>query len=111
LYQRLYEAPDPAVPLAAAVGAHAEVTRLQVEQRRLERELADFQTEARGIKNQELTIRRLEERVRVLESELEDKVRCGGHPHPTMTVRAPREAPSSGRVLGHSLILKHCEAV
>ena len=38
-------------------------------------ELADFKAESKQLRNQELTMRRLEERVRSLEAQLEAKVR------------------------------------
>ena len=41
---------------------------------KLARELAEFKAESKGLVNQELTVRRLEERTRTLESELASKV-------------------------------------
>lgn len=38
------------------------------------RELAEYKAESSGLKNQDLTIRRLEERARQLEAQLQEKV-------------------------------------
>jgi homeobox protein cut-like len=75
LYQQLYEAPDPVAVLHGALGAESQLAQLVAQKAKLERELQDFQTESQGIKNQELTIRKLEERCKTLEADLTAKVR------------------------------------
>lgn len=74
LYQQLYEAPDPTGVLHGALGAESQLAQLGAQNAKLERELQEFQTEAKGIKNQELTIRKLEERCKSLEADLATKV-------------------------------------
>ena len=43
-------------------------------------ELADFKTEATTLRNQDLTVRRLEERKKALEAQLAEKVGSGSEP-------------------------------
>lgn len=78
LYQQLYEAPDPVTVLHGALGAESQLAQLIAHNAKLEKELQEFQAEAQGIKNRELTIRKLEERCKSLEAELAAKVSsCG----------------------------------
>lgn len=49
---------------------------LEAQARKMAQELAEFKAESTELKNQALTIRRLEERTRNLEAQLEDKVLC-----------------------------------
>lgn len=81
LYQQLYEAPDPVTVLHGALGAESQLAQLGSQNAKLERELQEFQTEAKGIKNQELTIRKLEERCKTLEADLTRKVRSAAEHH------------------------------
>ena len=55
--------------------ASARSAELEAATRRMAAELADFKAESKQLRNQELTIRRLEERARSLEAQLEAKVR------------------------------------
>lgn len=73
LYQKLYEAPDPAAALMGAVEGAREAARLETVRQKLQQELEDYKVEAKGIKNQGLTIRKLEEHVRSLEAALQQK--------------------------------------
>ncbi|KAK9826852.1 hypothetical protein WJX81_008080 [Elliptochloris bilobata] len=73
VYQKLYEAPDPAPTLNGAMEASARCAELEAAARNLAGELADFKAESKQLRNQELTIRRLEERARSLEAQLEVK--------------------------------------
>eukprot|EP00884_Botryococcus_braunii_P002856 jgi/Botrbrau1/12571/Bobra.0169s0105.1 len=75
VYQKLYEAPDPAPTLAAALETASRSADLEAQVRKMAQELAEFKAESSQLKNQDLTIRRLEERARVLEAQLEDKER------------------------------------
>lgn len=73
LYQKLYEAPDPAPALAVAFETASRVADLEAQCKKMGHELAEFRAESAQIKNQDLTIRKLEEKVRSLEAALEEK--------------------------------------
>lgn len=75
MYRELYEAPDPVLALAAALEAETKAAQTAVQTSKLQRELDEFHAEAKAIKNQELTIRKLDERNKALEAELASKVR------------------------------------
>jgi len=63
--------------------AGARCAELEAAAARLAGELADFKAESRQLRNQDLTIRRLEERARALEAELAAKARCPRRPPAT----------------------------
>eukprot|EP00892_Ulva_mutabilis_P003056 jgi/Ulvmu1/12751/UM095_0056.1 len=73
MYRELYEAPDPVLALAGALEAETKAAQTAVQTSKLQRELEEFQAEAKAIRNQELTIRKLEERNKALEAELAAK--------------------------------------
>ncbi|KAL6758283.1 CASP C terminal-domain-containing protein [Haematococcus lacustris] len=73
LYQKLYEAPDPAPALATALETASRAAELEAQCRKIAQELAEYKAESSSIKNQDLTIRKLEDRVRGLEAALEEK--------------------------------------
>lgn len=73
LYQKLYEAPDPAPALALAFETASRATDLEAQCRKMAQELAEYRAESAQIKNQDLTVRKLEERVRQLEAHAEEK--------------------------------------
>ncbi|GAQ87720.1 Transcription factor/CCAAT displacement protein CDP1 [Klebsormidium nitens] len=75
VYQKLYEAPDPVSCLASASETAARVAELEAENRRFRQELEEYRAEASNLKNQQVTVRRLEERNRQLEQQMEEKVR------------------------------------
>eukprot|EP00898_Chlorokybus_atmophyticus_P007204 jgi/Chlat1/7485/Chrsp60S07002 len=75
VYQLLYEAPDPAPALATASEECARTGELERENHRMRMELEEYRAESANLKNQQVTIRRLEERNRLLEAQMEDKVR------------------------------------
>ncbi|KAL9250312.1 CASP-like protein [Drosera capensis] len=89
IYQKLYEALDPypglasiAVStydpypgLASIAGQTARISELESENRRMKVELHEFRTESTHLKNQQATIRRLEERNHQLEQRMEEKVK------------------------------------
>ncbi|CAL8464232.1 g3767 [Coccomyxa elongata] len=75
VYQKLYEAPDPAPPLAFALEVGARAAEMEAAAAKLAGELAEYKAESRQLRNQEHTIRRLEERARTLEAQLEEKER------------------------------------
>lgn len=74
LYQKLYEAPDPAPGLLLAVENLAVAASLEARSQKIAQELEDFRAESKEIKNQDLTIRKLSEKVELLESALSEKV-------------------------------------
>ncbi|KAG2667362.1 hypothetical protein I3843_15G107400 [Carya illinoinensis] len=75
IYQKLYEAPDPYPALASIAEQDLKLSELESENRIMKVELEEFRTEATHLKNQQATIRRLEERTRQLEQQMEEKVK------------------------------------
>lgn len=75
IYQKLYEAPDPYPALASISEQDLKLSELESESRKMKVELEEFRTEAAHLKNQQATIRRLEERNRQLEQQMEEKVK------------------------------------
>ncbi|KAI3427262.1 hypothetical protein D9Q98_007195 [Chlorella vulgaris] len=75
LYQRLYEAPDPAPALAAGLELASRATQLEAEATKMAQELAEYKQESTELKNQDFTIRKMEERARELEAQLEERDR------------------------------------
>ncbi|GLC41611.1 hypothetical protein PLESTF_000273100 [Pleodorina starrii] len=73
LYQKLYEAPDPAPALAMAFEHASRATDLEAQCKKMATELAEYKAESAQIKNQDLTVRKLEEKVRALEAHVEEK--------------------------------------
>uniref|UniRef100_A0A7N0TZW0 Protein CASP n=1 Tax=Kalanchoe fedtschenkoi TaxID=63787 RepID=A0A7N0TZW0_KALFE len=75
IYQKIFEAPDPYPALASVADQDVKVSELESENRKMKVELEEFRTEATHLKNQQATIRRLEERNRQLEQQMEEKVK------------------------------------
>ncbi|KAK3007846.1 hypothetical protein RJ639_013455 [Escallonia herrerae] len=75
IYQKLYEAPDPYPVLASVAEKDLKLSELESENRKMKVELEEYRTEATHLKNQQATIRRLEERTRQLEQQMEEKVK------------------------------------
>ncbi|KVI04457.1 CASP, C-terminal [Cynara cardunculus var. scolymus] len=75
IYQKLYEAPDPYPVVASVAEKDLKISDLESENRKMKVELEEFRTEATHLKNQQATIRRLEERTRQLEQQMEEKVK------------------------------------
>ncbi|XP_004512864.1 protein CASP [Cicer arietinum] len=75
IYQKLYEAPDPYPALASVAEQDIKLSEVESENRKMKVELEEFRTEATHLKNQQATIRRLEERSRQLEQQMEEKVK------------------------------------
>ncbi|XWS50705.1 hypothetical protein CRYUN_Cryun12cG0109500 [Craigia yunnanensis] len=69
IYQKLYEAPDPYPALASIAEQDLKISETESENRKMKIELEEFRTEAMHLKNQQATIRRLEERTRQLEQQ------------------------------------------
>ncbi|XP_031105828.1 protein CASP-like [Ipomoea triloba] len=75
IYQKLYEAPDPYPVIASISEKDLKLSELESENRKMKVELEEFRMEATHLKNQQATIRRLEERCRQLEQQMEEKVK------------------------------------
>ncbi|GER25124.1 protein CASP [Striga asiatica] len=75
IYQKLYEAPDPYPVITSIAEKDARLSELESENRKMKVELEEFRTESTHLKNQQATIRRLEERTRQLEQQMEEKVK------------------------------------
>ncbi|KAF4319912.1 hypothetical protein JM18_001229 [Phytophthora kernoviae] len=73
LYKGLYAAPDPA-PALAFVASSAGSEDLAEENKKLKRELKEYEAEFASLKNQDITIRKLEEQVAAAKREREDAV-------------------------------------
>ncbi|KYQ89065.1 CCAAT displacement protein [Tieghemostelium lacteum] len=74
LYKDISEMSDPVPALTAALEEASKVDnsgKLEIENKKLQNELADFKKEFQEIQNQEVTIRRLEDKVKDQESKLE----------------------------------------
>ncbi|XP_009798773.1 protein CASP [Nicotiana tabacum] len=75
IYQKLYEAPDPYPVIASIAEKDSKLSELESENRKMKVELEEFRMEATHLKNQQATIRRLEDRCRQLEQQMEEKVK------------------------------------
>jgi homeobox protein cut-like len=64
VYQKLFDAPDPAPLLQAAFVTATRAAELEAQLMKVSQELAEYKVEAEQIKNQDLTIRKMEERMR-----------------------------------------------
>lgn len=69
--QSVEEAPDPSKGLEMAVDLAHRISGLENEIRKQAQELAEYSVESQEIKNQHSTIRRLEEKIRSLENNLQ----------------------------------------
>nr|GME12217.1 protein CASP-like [Ipomoea batatas] len=74
IYQKLYEAPDPYPVIASISEKDLKLSELESENRKMKVELEEFRMEATHLKNQQATIRRLEERCRQLEQQASIKI-------------------------------------
>ncbi|CAI5731778.1 unnamed protein product [Peronospora destructor] len=73
LYKGLYAAPDPAPALALAAST-LETDEVMEENRQLQQELKEYEAEFVTLKNQDITIRNLEEQVAVAAREMDETV-------------------------------------
>ncbi|KAN0040908.1 hypothetical protein ACTFIV_003444 [Dictyostelium citrinum] len=72
MYKDLNEISDPVPALSAALEECSKVdqtTKLEIENRKLQMQLTDFKKEFQEIQNQEVTIRRLEDKIKEMNSE------------------------------------------
>jgi chromosome segregation ATPase len=74
LYKALYEAPDPADIISQMIHAISNSSTHQLEIERLRAELSQYDEEFQQLKNQDITIRRLEEQLQEFKLNIEDKV-------------------------------------
>ncbi|KAL4109345.1 hypothetical protein PRIC1_001046 [Phytophthora ramorum] len=74
LYKGLYAAPDPAPALALVASSSFGTEDLTDENKKLKRELKEYEAEFASLKNQDITIRNLEEQVAAAAREQEDAV-------------------------------------
>ena len=72
VYKGLWEGPDPVGALEAGAEAARKVAELGESNARLRAELEEYREESARIVNREATVRRLEERVKSLEAEVEE---------------------------------------
>ena len=74
IYKALYDAPDPAVLLDGMQEQVTSSSSSQLEIERLRNELRQYEAEFQQLKNQDITIRRLEETIRGFENGNEDRI-------------------------------------
>jgi len=74
LFRPLVEAPDPCAALVAATDDSRRKRALQEEVERLRAEVKQYEAEFAALKNQDITIRQLEERLRLFESDVDRQV-------------------------------------
>lgn len=74
LYKALYELPDPAVTIENLIGAVMSGSTNSLEIERLRGELNQYEEEFRQLKNQDITIRRLEDALAEFKEQNEDKI-------------------------------------
>jgi len=74
LYKDLYEAPDPAHVLRIASSARPRAAATELEMLKLRGEIEAYEAEFKVLKNQDISIRTLEEQVEDLEESMERKV-------------------------------------
>ena len=75
LFRALIDAPDPAAALQSAADSERRVAEASEEAERLRSEVAEYEAEFSTLKNQDITIRQLEERLRGFEDDVEQQVR------------------------------------
>jgi len=75
LYKAIFEAPDPCTALDGLVSMIASSSTNQLEIERLRAELLQYDEEFQQLKNQDITIRRLEDQLSEFRDKIEDKVK------------------------------------
>lgn len=73
VFKKMYEAPDPVHAIAEGLEASSRIAELEAKSLKTAQELEEYKTESKNIKNQQVTIRRLEEKIRALEAECSAK--------------------------------------
>jgi homeobox protein cut-like len=74
LYKAIYEAPDPTPAIHGLSGVLMESSSHQLEIERLKSELRQYEEEFRELKNQDITIRRLEDQIAGYQAGIEERV-------------------------------------
>jgi homeobox protein cut-like len=74
LYKAIYEAPDPTPAMNALSASIMEVSVHQLEIEKLKNEISQYDEEFRQLKNQDITIRRLEDQLTEFKERIDDKV-------------------------------------
>ena len=74
LYKSIYDAPNPSISIEGLVNMVAATSTNQLEIERLKGELDQYDKEFQLLKNQDITIRRLEDQLEEYRSQIEDKV-------------------------------------
>lgn len=74
LYKAVYEAPDPTPAMNTLSSALLESSTHQLEIERLKNEIKQYDAEFQQLKNQDITIRRLEDQIEEYKSSIEEKV-------------------------------------
>lgn len=72
LYKGFFAAPDPVPSLEAAMDM--KVSEIEEQNRKLKRELKEYEVEFASLKNQDITIRKLEEQISTFEQEMDNMV-------------------------------------
>ena len=76
MYKALYEAPDPTPTIELAVSLRSRIGTLENENSKLVKEIESFSAEFSSLKNQDITIRKLEEKLASMDSSVEDLVQA-----------------------------------
>ena len=74
LYKQIYDAPNPATAMEGLIGLVTAGSTNSLEIERLKAELTQYDEEFQQLKNQDITIRRLEEQLQEYRDKIEDKV-------------------------------------
>jgi homeobox protein cut-like len=74
LYKSIYDAPNPSISIEGLINMVAATSTNQLEIERLRGELAQYDEEFQLLKNQDITIRRLEDQLEEYRGQIEDKV-------------------------------------
>ena len=74
LYKSIYDAPNPSICIEGLINMVAATSTNQLEIERLKGELAQYDEEFQLLKNQDITIRRLEDQLVEYREQIEDKV-------------------------------------
>lgn len=75
MYKAIYDGPDPAPVIDSLFRTQSQNSTQQLEIDRLTRELGQYDEEFQQLKNQDITIRRLEDQIADFRNSIEDQVR------------------------------------
>lgn len=74
IYKALYDGPDPANVIESLFRTQSQNSTQQLEIDRLKKELSQYDEEFQQLKNQDITIRRLEDQIADFQESIEDQV-------------------------------------